>query len=67
MRRPVKINFATFSLEETARELGIPKQRAQRILSLVGADETENGAGKEKRPMVRRRQPRRRLAGKSAS
>lgn len=67
MRRPVKINFETFSLEETARELGIPKRRAQRILSSVGADETENGAGKDKRRMVRRRRRRRRLAGKSAS
>lgn len=66
MRRPVKINFETFSLEETARELGIPKQRAQRILSLVGVDTAENGVSKDQRQM-RRRGRRRRLAGKSAS
>lgn len=43
MRRPVKINFKALSLEETARQLGIPKKRAKRILSIVGADEVSDG------------------------
>jgi hypothetical protein len=52
MQRPVKINFKKFSLEETARELGIPKKRAQRILSLVGADKTVGPI--DRRPEKRR-------------
>ena len=55
MRRPVKINFEALSLEETARQLGIPKKRAQRILSLVGADDVSvKGRSSQKRRTSRR-------------
>ena len=38
MSRRTKLEFEPLSLEETARQLGIPQQRAQRILTLIGAD-----------------------------
>jgi len=37
MSRRTKLDFEPLSLEETARELGIPRQRAQRILTMIGA------------------------------
>jgi hypothetical protein len=33
-----KLKFEPLSLEETAKQLGISRQRAQRILTLIGAD-----------------------------
>ncbi|MBZ5665187.1 MAG: hypothetical protein LAO30_11340 [Acidobacteriia bacterium] len=36
MSRRTKLEFEPLSLEETARRLGVPRQRAQRILTLVG-------------------------------
>lgn len=36
MRRPVKLNFKPLSLEDTAKELGVPPGRARRILALFG-------------------------------
>src|SRR5215813_9296094 len=39
MSRTIKIKFEPLSVEETARQLGIPQERAQRILTLVGAKE----------------------------
>ncbi len=36
--RPTKLDFKPLSLAETARRLGIPRQRARRILSLIGVD-----------------------------
>lgn len=36
MRRPVKLNFKPLSLEETAKELGIPRARALKIIALFG-------------------------------
>ena len=38
MSRRTKLEFEPLSLEETAKQLGIPHQRAQRILALIGAD-----------------------------
>jgi hypothetical protein len=38
MSRRTKIEFEPLSLEETAKQLGVPHQRAQRILALIGAD-----------------------------
>ncbi len=38
MSRRTKLDFEPLSLEETAKQLGIPRQRAQRILTLIGAD-----------------------------
>jgi hypothetical protein len=37
MSRRTKLEFVPLSLEETARQLGISHQRAQRILALIGA------------------------------
>ena len=64
MRRPVKINFEALSLEETARQLGIPKKRAQRILSFVGADETPEA--KSRSTPKRRTSSRHKAARRSA-
>jgi hypothetical protein len=38
MSRRTRLEFEPLSLEETARHLGISRQRAHRILSLIGAD-----------------------------
>jgi hypothetical protein len=38
MSRRTKLEFEPLSLEETAKQLGIPRQRAERILTLIGAD-----------------------------
>ena len=55
MSRRTKLEFEPLSLEETAKQLGVPLQRAQRILTLIGADVVraprEHGAGK--RPSTR--------------
>ncbi len=36
MARRTKLEFEPLTLEETARRLGVPRQRAERILTLVG-------------------------------
>jgi hypothetical protein len=36
MSRRTKLEFEPLSLEETAKQLGIPRRRAQGILTLVG-------------------------------
>jgi len=63
MSRRTKLEFEPLSLEETAKQLGIPRQRAQRILTLVGADAASGPRGlrAEKRRTVRYK-----LARKSA-
>jgi hypothetical protein len=38
MPRRTKLDFEPLSLEETAKQLGIPRRRAQQILALFGAD-----------------------------
>jgi hypothetical protein len=38
MSRPTKLEFEPLSLEETAKQLGIPRQRAKQILTLIGAE-----------------------------
>jgi hypothetical protein len=38
MSRRTKLDFEPLSLEETAEQLGIPRRRARRILTLIGAD-----------------------------
>jgi hypothetical protein len=45
MPRRVKLNFKPLSLRETAKRLGIPRGRAERILTLIGVH-TENRATK---------------------
>jgi hypothetical protein len=45
MSRRTKLEFEPLSLEETAKQLGIPRQRAQRILTLVGADAASGAHG----------------------
>jgi hypothetical protein len=46
MSRRTKLEFEPLSLEETAKQLGIPQQRAQRILSLIGADVVPGSRGR---------------------
>jgi predicted ArsR family transcriptional regulator len=55
MSRRTKLEFEPLSLEETAKQLGIPRQRARRILTLIGADGAPNvrGLRAAKRPTVR--------------
>jgi hypothetical protein len=55
MSRRTKLEFEPLSLEETARHLGIPRQRAHRILSLIGADvvPVPHGVRPAKSPPVR--------------
>ena len=55
MSRRTKLEFEPLSLEETARHLGVPRQRAHRILSLIGADvvPAPHGLRAGKRPAVR--------------
>jgi hypothetical protein len=36
MRRPVKLDFKPLSLEATAKELGIPRARALKIMQMFG-------------------------------
>jgi hypothetical protein len=36
MSRRVKLNFKPLTLSETAKRLGIPRGRAERILTLIG-------------------------------
>jgi hypothetical protein len=60
MSRRTKLEFEPLSLKETAKQLGIPHQRAQRILTLIGADVVP-GFGSGKRRTVRYK-----LARKSA-
>jgi hypothetical protein len=38
MSRRTRLEFEPLSLVETAKQLGIPQRRAQRILTLIGAD-----------------------------
>jgi hypothetical protein len=52
MPRRTKLDFEPLSLEETAKQLGIPRRRAQQILALFGADA---GTGlRRSRPLKRR-------------
>jgi hypothetical protein len=55
MSRRTKLEFEPLSLEETAKQLGIPRQRAQRILALIGADAVSSSRAlrTEKRRTVR--------------
>jgi hypothetical protein len=62
MSRPTKLEFKPLSLEETAKQLGIPRQRARRILSLIGADVVPNPHGLR----AKRRTVRYKVARKSA-
>lgn len=63
MSRRTKLEFEPLSLEETAKQLGIPQQRAQRILTLIGADVVP---GPHRLPAGKRRTVRYKLARKSA-
>jgi hypothetical protein len=45
MSRRTKLEFEPLSLKETAKQLGIPRQRARRILTLVGADAASPAQG----------------------
>ena len=49
MRRPVKLDFKPLSLEQTAKELGIPRARALKILEMFGAPNVFNGRRSTKR------------------
>ena len=62
MSRRTKIEFEPLSLEETAKQLGIPHQRAQRILTLIGADAVSRAHGLR----AKRGSARYKLARKSA-
>ena len=63
MSRRTKLGFEPLSLEETARQLGISHQRAQRILTLVGADAA---TGQASLPAGKRRTVRYKMTRKSA-
>jgi hypothetical protein len=63
MSRRTKLEFEPLSLEETAKQLGIPHQRAQRILTLIGADVVPGRHGLR---AGKRRTVRYKLARKSA-
>jgi len=63
MSRRTKLEFEPLSLEETARQLGISRQRAQRILTLIGADA---GPGPNSLRTAKRRTVRYKLARNSA-
>lgn len=55
MRRPVKLDFKPLSLEQTAKELGIPRTRALKIMALFGLDRVaENGHRPAKKPRATR-------------
>lgn len=44
MRRPVKLDFKPLSLEQTAKELGIPRTRALKIMAMFGVGQAaQNG------------------------
>lgn len=58
-----KIEFEPLSLEETAKQLGVPHQRAKRILTLIGADAVPGPRG---HVAGKRRSARHKLARKSA-
>ncbi|MGA7291367.1 MAG: hypothetical protein WBW53_10275 [Terriglobales bacterium] len=63
MSRRTKLEFEPLSLEETAKQLGISHQRAQRILTLIGADAVP---GPHRLRAGKRRTVRYKLARKSA-
>ena len=63
MSRRTKLEFEPLSLEETAKQLGIPHQRAQRILALIGANVVPGRHGLRS---GKRRAVRYKLARKSA-
>lgn len=58
-----KLEFEPLSLEETAKQLGISRQRAQRILTLIGADVAP---GPHRLQAAKRRSVRYKMARKSA-
>jgi len=43
MARRTRLEFEPLSLEETARQLGVPRRRAKRILALVGVKSDSKG------------------------
>jgi hypothetical protein len=63
MSRRTKLEFEPLSLEETAKQLGIPRQRAQRILTLIGAEVVP---GRRSLRAAKRRTVRYKVARKSA-
>jgi len=63
MSRRTKLQFEPLSLEETAKQLGVPPQRARRILTLIGADVAPSPRGHNAR---KSRSTRYKLARKSA-
>jgi hypothetical protein len=63
MSRRTKLEFEPLSLEETAKQLGIPRQGAERILTLIGADAAPGPHGLR---AAKRRSVRYQLARKSA-
>ncbi len=64
MSRRTKLEFEPLSLEETARQLGISHQRAQRILALIGAGA---GSGSQGLRSPKLRTVRHQVARKSVS
>jgi hypothetical protein len=56
MRRPVKLNFKPLSLKETAKELGIPRARALKIMALFGVPTDGLRARRGTKGKVRARQ-----------
>jgi hypothetical protein len=63
MSRRTKLQFEPLSLEETAKQLGVPLPRARRILTLIGADVLPSPRGHGAR---KSRSARSKLARKSA-
>jgi hypothetical protein len=63
MSRRTRIEFEPLSLEETAKQLGVPHQRAKRILTLIGADAVP---GPRRHVAGKRRSTRHKLTRKSA-
>jgi hypothetical protein len=63
MSRRTKLEFEPLSLEETASQLGISHQRAQRILALIG---TGAGSGPQGGRSAKPRTIRYKVARKSA-
>jgi hypothetical protein len=54
MSRRTKLDFKPLSLAETAKQLGIPRKRARRVLSLVGV-EFEPGKARDVRVRAKAR------------
>ena len=51
MRASVKLDFKPLSLEQTAKELGIPRKRALKIMEMFGVEgASRNGRRVSRRP-----------------